>query len=166
VCRVRMAAAWRHTRLTPLLCTPLFPRHTCRLSILALVSVSDPPSRPFSCWHVACTPSCRANPIPSFFPTQARTGSAPWRCCSPPRVPLVIPLHAASILVRCATTPIHQAINAPLLASPPSHPQIRSRACRITLLRQCSGRRSSGAVGKEVVGGRATISSRCSQIYG
>jgi hypothetical protein len=44
------------------------------------------------------TPPYRANPVPFFllFPTQARTGSAPWPTLSPPRDPLVIPLHAAS----------------------------------------------------------------------
>jgi hypothetical protein len=86
-----------------------------------------PPLAFFSRRCVARTPPCRASPIPSFllFPTQARMGSAPWRCCSPPRVPLVIPPSALpSFPVRCATTSVHRAINATLLASPPSHLQI------------------------------------------
>jgi hypothetical protein len=77
-------------------------------------------------------------------------------------VPVPDPPTSPPFPVRCTATSAHQAINAPVLASPPSHPQIRSRARRITLLRQCSGGRGSGAVGKEVVGGRATRSSRCS----
>jgi hypothetical protein len=91
-------------------------------------------------------------------------GSAPWRCGSPPPVPLVIPPTPPPFSVRYATTSVHQFINATLFASPSSHPQIQSRARRIALLRQHLGGRSSGAVGKEVVGGRATRSSRCSQI--
>jgi hypothetical protein len=67
--------------------SPLF---TYRTLLLSLVSF---------CRRVARTPPCPANLAPSFLfsPTPARTGSAPWRCCSPPHVPLVIPLHAASV---------------------------------------------------------------------
>jgi hypothetical protein len=95
VCRARVAGAWRRTRLAISLYAPPSP---ARLS--ALVPVPDPPpSRSFSSRLVARTPPWRANPIPSFllFPTRTSPESAPWRCCSPPRVPLVIPLHAASV---------------------------------------------------------------------
>jgi hypothetical protein len=101
-----------------------FPGTLVGSRILALVPVPDPPpSRSFSGGHVARTPPWRANPIPSFLlsPTRTSPGSVPWRCCSPPRVPLVIPLHMPPFPVRCATTSVHQIINATLLASPPSH---------------------------------------------
>jgi hypothetical protein len=79
----------------------------------------------FSLGPVARTPLGRANPIPSFllFPTQARTGSAPWPTPSPPRDPLVIPLYATPTLGA-----LHHHLrppsfyNATLLASPPFHP--------------------------------------------
>jgi hypothetical protein len=158
----RVAAAWCRTRLVlscsaPLLCFPvpvsaLEPR-PCSPSLLVFFWTPSPARL-----LVERTPS---PPFPSS-PTPTHAGRAPWPMPSPPRVPLVTPSTPHPFSVRCTATSAHQAINAPVLASPPSHPQIRSRARRITLLRQCSGGRGSGAVGKEVVGGRATRSSRCS----
>jgi hypothetical protein len=60
----------------------------------------------------------------SFSPTQARIGSTPWRCCSPPRVPLVIPLHVASVF-----SAMHHHLRPPgykchLACPPPSHLRI------------------------------------------
>jgi hypothetical protein len=63
---------------SPLHCMPSFPCALVGSWFFALVPVPDPPAF-------------------LFFPTQAHTGSAPWRCCSPPHVPLEIPLHAAFV---------------------------------------------------------------------
>jgi hypothetical protein len=106
------------------------------------------PPRSFSCWHVACTPPCRANPIPSFFPTQARTGSAPWRRCSPLCDPLLIPpRRSTSGALHHHLRPLGYKCHLVCLSSIP--PRIRSRAPRIGLLHQCLGGRSSEAVRKE-----------------
>jgi hypothetical protein len=97
VCHARVATAWCHTHLVLLHSTPSFPG--------TLVGSRFSPSSPywtplfsFLVGTVACTPPCRANPVPSFllFPNQARTGSAQWPMLSPSCDPLVIPLHAAS----------------------------------------------------------------------
>jgi hypothetical protein len=86
---------------------------------------------------IVCTPPCRANPIPSFllFPTQARTGSAPWPTLSPPRDPLVLSLHTASTFGACTTTSVHQALRCHLACLSSIPPQIRSRAQSIDFLR-------------------------------
>jgi hypothetical protein len=75
---------------------PLSPAHLSALGFSPSSRYQTPLSRFFSHRCVARTSPCRTNPIPSF-PTRTSIGSAPWRCCSPPRVPLVIPLHAASV---------------------------------------------------------------------
>jgi hypothetical protein len=147
----------------------LCSRHPCWLLILALIPVPDPSSFLFFGGTVPCTPPCRANPIPFFllFPTQARTGSAPWPTPSPPHEPSpVIPLYTASTfgalhhLLRSPAIRCHLACFSSIPA------QIRSRAHSIDFLRQRLGRRSSESSREGVVGGRATRSSRCSQIYG
>jgi hypothetical protein len=98
--RAHVVVAWRRTRLAIALYAPLSPARLSALESSLSFPYWTPPSRSFSGRHVARTPPWRANPIPSFllFPTRTSLGSVPWRCCSPPRVPLVIPLHAASVL--------------------------------------------------------------------
>jgi hypothetical protein len=154
---------------SPLHCTPLFPRHTCQLSNFHPRSRTGPPSLSFL-FSLVCRShaslSSESHPVLSpLSPLKARVGGctmAMWfpTSCSTGDFP---PRHLR-FFVRYATTSVHQSINATLFASPSSHPQIRSRARRIALLRQHSGGRSLGAVGKEVVGGRAMRSSRCLQI--
>jgi hypothetical protein len=99
VSRARMAAAWRRTRIA-LALYALFPRHTCRLSIFRL----RPRTGPSSHFLYSPAPSLarllakRTLSCPfSFRPTQTHIRSAPWRCCSPSRVPLATPFHAASV---------------------------------------------------------------------
>jgi hypothetical protein len=67
-----------------------------------------------------------------LFPTSCLTGDPP--------------LHAASISGALRHTSVHQALNATLRASPPSHPRPGLEPTKIDLLRPCAGGRSSGAV--------------------
>jgi hypothetical protein len=155
----------RRTHPAPLHYTLLFSRHPGRLSIFALILVPDPPSlvlvgTSFACLLAERTPS---HPF-SFSLTQARIGSAPWRCCFPPRVPLVIPLHAASISDALRHHPRPPGYKCHLACLSFIPPRIQSRARRVNPFRLSSGGKSREAVGKEVVGGRATRSSSCSQI--
>jgi hypothetical protein len=129
------------------------PRTVCPLSSARLSSldshpcIGPPPSRSFSSRHVARTPPWRANPIPSFllFPTRTSTRSAPWRRCSPPCDPLVIPLHAtptSNALHRHFRPPGYKCHLACLSSIPP---QIWNRAHRIDPLHPCSGGRTLGS---------------------
>jgi hypothetical protein len=103
-----------------------------------------------------------ANRTPSppffFFPTQARTGSAPWPMPSPPcDLSLVISLYAASTPAHCTTTSVHQAF-----IMPPCLPLLHSTPrSEVELVESIPSVRAwvgeaREAVRKKVVGGRAT----------
>jgi hypothetical protein len=84
---------------SPLALYVAFFWHPCWLSISVLAPVSDPISLFFSCWHRRShTSSLSEFPPPfSFSPLKLAQGAHHGRRFSPPRDPLVIPLHAASI---------------------------------------------------------------------
>jgi hypothetical protein len=124
-----VALAWpRHgTALVSLPCT-VRPSFFPGTVVGSRFSPSSPyqtlPLVSFLAGTVARAPPCRTNPIPSFLlsPTQACTGGAPWRHCSPPSDSLVIRLHATP-----TTGALHHllrslAISATLFASPPFPP--------------------------------------------
>jgi hypothetical protein len=103
---------------------PLSLAHMSALDFYPRPRTGPPLLVSFLAGTVARAPPCRTNPIPSFLlsPTQACTGGAPWRRCSPPSDPLVIRLHATP-----TTGALHHllrspAISATLFASPPFPP--------------------------------------------
>jgi hypothetical protein len=147
VCRSRVATALCRTRLVVSHSTPLCSRQPCRLSIFALVPILDSPSFfSFGAPLLARLLVERTlSPPFSFAPLKLAQGARHGRRSPPPRdPPLVIPLYAAS-----TSGALHHHLrppsfyNATLLASPPFHPQIRSRACRINHLCPFLGGRSS-----------------------